>query len=81
MRPLLLLASIAAVSAQPAVTFLRGVAPIGTKAGGPTGPGPGAAVTGLGARGVGAGAPAEAPVIMSAPVTRRSAGVAVPERP
>ena len=43
MRPLLLLASIAAVSAQPAVTFLRDVAPILNKAGCTSGPCHGAA--------------------------------------
>jgi hypothetical protein len=43
MRPLLLLASIAAVSAQPAVTFLRDVAPILNKTGCTSGPCHGAA--------------------------------------
>ena len=43
MRPLLLLASIAAVAAQPAVTFLRDVAPVLNKAGCTSGPCHGAA--------------------------------------
>jgi hypothetical protein len=43
MRPLLLLASIAALSAQPAVTFLRDVAPILNKTGCTSGPCHGAA--------------------------------------
>lgn len=43
MRPLLLLASIAALSAQPAVTFLRDVAPVLNKAGCTSGPCHGAA--------------------------------------
>jgi hypothetical protein len=43
MRPLLLLASIAAISAQPAVTFLRDVAPILNKTGCTSGPCHGAA--------------------------------------